>query len=213
MNQTPSPLSAYHKIYIEPSFERSGLFEFLSQNFQIKEVLYPGCGVHITPAFFFPHLVFVDQSTEAVNFFSKKKEITAEIQRHKTYRRSPYIEFIAQDFTEKLPVRENQFDLLLSLFAGKIAENCTPYLKPGGLLLTNNHHEDAVDASKNRELVFVGEIQLRGKKYAVKEKAHFAPGDSKRTQQYLRETSNGVEYIEKEMYYLFQKTRYTKKAR
>ena len=204
MSQTPNPLSAYHKIYIEPNFERSGLFEFLSENFQIKEVLYPGCGVHITPAFFFPHLVFVDQSTESVDFFSNKKEITEEIQRHKTYRRSAYIEFIAQDYTEKLSVRENQFDLLLSLFAGEIAENCTPYLKPGGLLLTNNHHGDAVDASKNRELIFAGIVQQKGKKYKLAEGKQEIKSLMGR-RRYVRQTSSGFEYIEKEIYYLFQK--------
>ena len=157
MGRVKRSLSQYHKIYVEPLFERSGLFAFLNQNCQIREVLYPGCGIHITPAFFFPHLVFVDQSEEAIKFFAKEGEIVQEIQRRKTYRRSPYIQFITQDYTKKLPMRENQFDLLLSLFAGKISENCTAYLKQGGFLLTNNHHGDAVDASKNTALTFLGE--------------------------------------------------------
>ncbi len=206
MAKTHASLLPYRNIYEATNFERRRLFEFLEQKLHPRETLYPGCGVHITPAFFFPHVIFVDQSEEAIQFFAKHEEIIKEIQRNKIYQRSSYIQFIAQDYTKKLPVRENQFDLLLSLFADKIAKNCAAYLKPGGFLLTNNHHGDASDAAQNKEFTFLGDIELRRGKYNFKEKDGFASKDEKRSQRYLRDTSSGVEYIKEEIYYLFQRS-------
>ena len=192
-------------------FERSGLFELIQKMYHPAEVLYPGSSVHITPAFFFPHVVFVDQDPEAREFFSNHEAILDLVIRQRRYRRKPYVQFIFQDFSKPLPVRENQFDLVLALFTDGVAKACKPYLKPGGLLLTNNHHNDAVEAAQDDELALTGMVEMQKGKYRLLDreageelKIRDQESQSKR---YLRQTSRGAEYIENECYYIFQKGR------
>ena len=191
--------------------ERRGLFELIREKYLPREVLYPGCSIHITPAFFFPYVVFVDQNPTAAAFFSNRDSIREFVGRNRKYRRTPHIQFIAQDFTQPLPVLENQFDLVLALFAGGIAKACRSYLRMGGLLLTNNHQNDAVDASEDNQLVLLAIVQKHQGKYRLEEKK---PGESpkfksqaRRPKRYLRQTSGGLEYIENESYYIFKRSR------
>jgi hypothetical protein len=107
----------YQTQYVDLRFERSGLFELIQERFHPREFLYPGCSVHITPAFYFPHVVFVDQDPVAAAFFSDCESLVALVTRQRHYPRSPYIRFIAQDYTAPLPIRRGQFDLLLAPFS------------------------------------------------------------------------------------------------
>ena len=116
-------------------------------------------------------------------------------------------------FTKPLPVRENRFDLVLSLYTGRVAKACGSYIRWGGLLLTDNHHHDATDAFEDDTLSFVGSIKNHKGKYYLSEKEPGQPLETnrkrKRPKRYLRRTSSGYEYIEDECYYLFQRTKTT----
>jgi len=211
MNNSKATLDKYQRLYVELRFERGALFELIREKYHPTEVLYPGCSIHITPAFFFPHVCFVDRNPDAVDFFSNHEIVVDFIKRHRKYRRTPYIQFISLDFTEPLPVPENQFDLLLALFTGGVSKACKSYLKPGGLILTNNHQHDAVEASQDEELILIAIIQKRQGKYQLKD---IEPGEHLRinsqtnqSKRYLRQTSSGVEYIESESYYIFRRIR------
>ncbi len=211
MNDSKAIADRYQKQYVDLRFERGGLFELIQERYQPEEVLYPGCSIHITPAFFFPHVVFVDQDPAATEFFSSHEMVLALVKRHRSYRRAPHIQFISQDFTRPLPVPEDQFDLLLALFAGGVSKACRPYLKMGGLLLTNNHQNDAVEAARDDELALIATIERRQGKYRLVEKESDeilnSSGHAGRSKRYLRKTNGGVEYIENERYYLFKRTR------
>jgi hypothetical protein len=215
MSKTNSRVEQYRRLYAGMRFERSALFELVREIYQPIEVLYPGCSIHLTPAFYFPHVCFVDHSPEAADFYADHEALIDYVRRQRTYRRAPYFQFLSQDFTQPLSLRENQFDLLLALFAGGVSRACKRYLKYGGLILTNNHRGDAIEAANDRELQLIAIVRQRQGKYRLEAlepgmtvKIAGAVGPSNR---YLRQTSSGAEYIENERYYLFRKVRVQKK--
>ena len=201
-------MHAYLSIYAGLGFERAGLFKTVRETFACREVLYPGCSVHVTPSLYFPHVVYVDQSDAAEKFFEDEKSILEFVNRHKQYRQSAYLRFIRQDYSTSLALREAGFDLLLALFAGGIARSCTKYLKPGGLLLTNNHQGDAADAI-HAGLELKAVIHPKGKKYSVNEQ-NLDPEAipllrANRTD--LKQGQRGTVYVENETYYVFECSR------
>lgn len=144
----------YDEYVVAPGLERLALFEALRARFAkaTPTVLYPGSSIHVTPSFCFEHVVYVDRSPLARDFFASKDGVMEVIGARKQFRGAPFVRFIDADFTAPLPVPEASFDLLLALYAGGIARACARYLKPGGLLLTNDHHDDAGEASSDPEL-------------------------------------------------------------
>lgn len=209
MKNSQSTLHKYQKSYADLRFERDGLFNFIQENYHPQEVLYPGCSVHITPAFFFPYVIFVDQDPAALDFFSDRDNILELVKRRRTYRRSPYVQFIYQDFTQPLPLPQNQFDLLLALFTRGVSKACRIYLKKGGLYLTNNHQQDVVEAFRDNEFTLIAVVQEHQGKYQFSDIDLSEPfkvsSHTRQSKRYLRQTSGGVEYIENESYYIFRR--------
>jgi len=211
MGNLNSPTGAFEKYYRDLQFERDGLFALVQQQYHPTEVLYPGCSIHLTPAFFFPHVVFVDQDPAVSAYFQNQEAVLELVNRQRRYRRNPYIRFISQDFTKPLPVPLDEFDLVLGLYTGGVVKACRSYLKIGGMLLTNNHQGDALEAARDQELALVAAIKLHKGKYRF---VDGEPGErlqaearGKRTRRYLRRTSRGEEYIDRESYYLFERIR------
>lgn len=211
MSISKSKAVTYQKTYVNLRFERKGLFELLWESYHPKEVLYPGCANHITPAFFFPHVVFVDQDPATMAYFSNHESILDLVRRNRKYRRSPYIQFIFQDFIKPLPVYKNQFDLILALYTGGVSKACKSYLKIGGLLVTNNHQNDAVYANQDDEFTLIATVQKHQGKYRLKDNELSGPNkirnQESQPKRYLRQTNSGFEYIENESYYIFKRTR------
>ena len=199
----------YKSQYADIRFERAGLFKAILETYHPRDALYPGCSVHITPSLYFPHVVYVDQSEAAAQFFADEKSLLEFIQRNKHYKASAYIRFIAQDYSQPLPLMEGKFDLLLSLFAAGIAKACTQYLKIGGLLLTNNHQGDALDAVKDGNLKLKAIVQFQKGSYSIVEEglSERKTPAQKLNNKYLRQASQGAEYIENETYYVFERLR------
>ncbi len=209
MSSSQTTFAAYLRQYADLGFERSGLFAFLQEEYHLVEVLYPGCSFHITPGFYFPHVVFVDRSPSAISFFARRADILDFIMRSRNYKRTPYFQFIAQDFTRPLPVLENQFDLVLALFTGGVSKACKAYLKIGGLLLSNNHQNDAAQAAQDKDLELIAMVRFQRGKYRVVDPE---PGESMKVQDQafqsrrsLRQTTRGIKYVDHECYYLFRR--------
>lgn len=200
-------MDKYKSLYSDLKFEREGLFQLVREIYPCREVLYPGCSIHIEPSFYFPHVVYVDQSEMAAQFFRDEKSILAFVSRNKLYPQSVYMRFIQQDYSTPLPLQDGSFGLLLALFAGGISKSCARYLKTGGILLTNNHQADALDAVHEKGLKLEAAIQFSKGKYRIVEadpdesKVH-AP---KMNDPYLKMTSRGMEYVDLETYYVFRR--------
>lgn len=203
-----STIELYRKHYSDIEFERSGLFEYISENYACGEVLYPGCFTHITPSFYFPHVVYVDKDPVAADFFADRAGILQFVDRNKKYKRSAYIQFIAHDYLLEMPLAEGQFDILIALYASGIARACKRYLKTGGILVTNNFHKDAEDAVLDDDYRLISVVH--------RHKKHYAPiyGDSKHLADSLkiagvtksiRRTAQGIEYTEPDDYFIFRR--------
>lgn len=204
-----SVIGSYAALYEDMNFERTGLLRLLESTYHCRDVLYPGCSVHITPSLCFSHVVYVDQSEAAAKFFADEKTLLEFVKRNKQYRRSAYIRFIQQDYSQPLPVHENSYDLLLALFAGGIAKSCTKYLKSGGLLLTNNHQGDAVDAAQEDQLKLMAVIRFQKQSCVILKPNEINDKilQPKLNETYLKQASQKSTYIENETYYLFQRRR------
>ena len=132
----PESGDLYTRFYVEPEFTREGLFDLLAKRYPIREVLYPGCFVHLTPSLYFPHVVYVDRSQEAQEYFRDSTRLISFVRGLKSYRTSPYIRFLAMDYTEPLPLRQESFDLVIALYAPGIFPGVLPLLRAGGLVLS-----------------------------------------------------------------------------
>lgn len=202
-------MNVYETQYKALQFERAGLFKVILAKYQGRAVLYPGCSVHITPSLYFSHVVYVDQSEAAANFFADERFIAEFVSRSKHYEQSAYVRFIQQDYSTPLPLAEGSFDFLFALFAGGIARCCVSYLKVGGFLLTNNHQGDAIDASKRGDLKLTAKIRFQKEGYVISEydlNEDDIPAQ-KMDNKFLKQGSQGMAYVEKETYYMFQRVR------
>jgi hypothetical protein len=203
-------IKRYQERFIDIGFERAHLFQAIQERYHCTQVLYPGSSVHITPSLFFPHVVYVDQSATAREFFADMHSIRTYIDRNKRYKRRAYVRFIAQDYTAPLALRRGEFDLLISLYAGGVSRACKGYLEAGGILLTNNHHDDAEDVIDDAEFRLRSVIKHRGGKYRFVDRGldEFIAGARKETnvKSYLRSTSQGVAYRENvDVYFIFER--------
>jgi hypothetical protein len=103
---------------------------------------------------------------------------------------------------------EAEFDLLISLYASAVSHSCKRYLKVGGLLLTNNFQEEALKANNDPQLKLISVIPYRKNSYTLMESnlaAYLTSQSSEKTKKYLKQTSNGVEYVEIENYFVFRR--------
>ncbi len=203
-----SAIDLYRKQYVDLQFERAGLFHAIRQKYGATDVLYPGSSIHITPSFFFPHVVYVDPSPLAEAFFADREGIMAYIDGNKSYRRSAHVRFLPQDCRTALPLLEGSFDLLISLFAGGISASCGKYVKPGGLLLADNHHGEAQQAASAGPFELISVIRYAKHAYSILERGLDGVPSGKetsRTKQYLKRASQGLVYVENVEYYVFRK--------
>jgi len=202
-----SAIALYERYYVDIEFEGSGLFEALRLVCPADAVLYQGCFVHITPSFFFSHVVYVDRDPIAREFFLNQESVSRYISKYKKYKRSPYVHFIAQDYSAAVPLADESFDMVISLFAPKAALICKRYLRNSGILLTNDHPTAASD----RQFELIAVVQQLGGKYTFRESelgqflAHKRTG--KPTKDHLRRSHRGLRYMDKDPYFVFRKRR------
>ena len=192
-----SVITSYNILYKGMNFERLGLFKLIAETYSCKEVLYPGCSVHITPSFVFPHVVYVDRRTEAKRFFDAQGEVLDFVSKNREYKRKPFVQFIYQDYSKPLPLPEGSFDLLLSFFAGMVAPACEKHLRRDGLLLTNQRNE------ANSNFTLKSTIRFQGGKYQFVNETDVPKKEAKKKS--LRQSNRGLEYAENESYFVFEK--------
>lgn len=199
----------YNSFYTALDFERAGLFKLIKDEYGCSTVLYPGCSIHITPSFYFQHVVYVDISETARKFFRDNQNILSIINSNKKYKQSAYIQYIHSDYTMELPVKENNYDLLLSIYAGGVTESCRKYIKTGGIILSNNHQNDALQALNDSYVRLEALIRRKGKKYHIEnctdEKMLKALQGHSMTSKSMRNSGSGMEYVDNEHYFVFRK--------
>ncbi len=197
----------YDEYVVAHGLERMPLLTALRARFdRSPAVLYPGCFLHVTPSFFFQHVVYVDRNELAREFFAQRDGVRSIVDARRRYRQEPFIRFVAQDFTKPLPFDDSRFDLLLALYASDVSRSCACWIRPGGFVLTNDHHGDARDAAAMPDLELVAVVEEKG------DVVRFLEGD---LDGYLELAPDAVRrrrgatrspYVRSADYYLFRKT-------
>jgi len=204
--------TVYAEIYRDKGFERKGLFELISKETPGGNVLYPGCSMHITPSFVFQHVVYLDQSKEAQEFFTDEQAVRELITDNKSYKTAPYFRFLSGDYTTgDLALEDSNFDILISLYAVNVIRFCRRYIRNKGIIVSNNFHDEALDALKYEDLRLIGYIRKAKNKYMLyKDDPNTAlqHRDEAKVQKLCIKNRNGsMWYEDHETYYLFQVTR------
>lgn len=198
----------YQKYHLDRADERLEMFESLVKHFIIERVLYPGSFVHVTPSFIFPKVTYVDMEQRAKQFFSEP-ELQKLISKRKTYSQEAQVQFHYQDYTKRLPVCDESFELLVSQHAGFVSQYCKRYLKIGGWLLANNSHGDASMAYLDADYKLVGVMNRRSDKFSFsvnKLEEFFVPKKNVQiTKEYLEKTQSSIGYQKSAFAYVFRR--------
>jgi hypothetical protein len=198
-----SVLRGYHNLYTALHFERLGLFHLLAKTYSTETVLYPGSSIHIAPSFFFPRVTYVDLHDKAKEFFRDKEIVSDFINNRKMYRRPSFVQFIARDYTQPLPLDES-FDLLLALNASGVARSCKHYLKPNGYFLTNNFQDEAARTVRETDFNLVAMIKGKGERYKLILQSDSSMISDTLSKPFPRRKSNKTVVVD-ETFYLFRK--------
>lgn len=200
--------SLYEQYYIDRDNENLGQFTILADKFNVETALYPGSFVHITPSLVFPSVTYIDTDKRAKTFFNNP-EVYDYIDRHKIYTERSSIVFIPEDYRKSPQDISEEYDLLISLYAGFVSKYCTQYLRVDGLLLVNNSHGDASMASIQNNLKLIGIFNRRNQKYSYSEynlDSYLIPKkDMVITEEYLESVGRGIGYTKSPISYLFTK--------
>ena len=202
-------IQIYKKYYKDRDYEQIDLFRLLKNEFKIKNAIYPGSYVHISPSFIFPDVVYIDSDINAIRFFKSDKLIELVCVR-KEYNENPKISFHGIDYKSPIDKYHSQFDLLISQYAGFISDTCKEYLKIGGLLLVNNSHGDAGLASIDEDYKLISTVHKAKEKYRLSntslEKCFIPKSKIIVTKELLYKTGKGVGYTKTAPLYVFQRT-------
>ncbi len=198
----------YKKTYCDMDFERRGLFEILCQKFPVEKVIYPGCSSHITPSFYFQHVLYIDRSQAAIDFFSDGENIRRLISMNKVYRQSPYFSFSAADFNDIKQSTVYKYDMLVSLYADDVIESCLSFLRAGGIAVSNNFHDEVLHVIKTDTMELIGKIVGKNSTYTYVSDLNLKVNhrDEEKVQKIcVRNTAEGIRYFDNETYYVMKK--------
>ena len=185
--------------------DRQRLFTVIAAARPARSVLYPGSYVDIAPSAVFPQVTYVDVDKRTPAFFDDRDGIASILGAD----RLDSIEFLHADYTDDLPLADQSFDLLVSLYAGFVSEACTQYLRVGGTLLVNPSHGDAAMASIDPCYRLVGTVRSRDGSYSVSEAdldSYLVPKKSVEiTPGLLHQRGRGISYTRAPFAYLFER--------
>ena len=201
-------IKLYNKYYLDNNNENIGQFIILAEEFNVKNALYPGSFVHITPSFVIQRVTYIDTDKRAKVFFSDPT-VGDYILKNKLYEGKPSLTFLYGDYRKSDLNIQEHFDVLISQYAGFISKYCTRYLKVNGLLLVNNSHGDASMASIDHRYKLIGVLNRKGQKYTYSDgniDSYFIPKkDIDITEEYLESIGRGIGYTKSPTSYLFRK--------
>jgi hypothetical protein len=147
--------------------DRWRLFTAVAGAVDVTSVLYPGSYVDVAPSFVWPSVTYVDTDRRAQRFFDDVVGVRKIIAAHAASPVEPEVTFVGADYTAALPLPEQGFDLMVSLYAGPISHHCTQHLRIGGWLLVNPSHGDAAMASIDDRYQLDAVVNARAGDYRI----------------------------------------------
>ena len=176
----------------------------------VSSVLYPGSYVDVAPSFVFDDVTYVDADHRAERFFADHTGVNEIIAANRAVETSAAWDFVRADYTKPTLLRDN-YDLLVSLYAGFVSEHCTRYLRQGGYLLANPSHGDVAMASIDPRYKLLAVVESRSGNYRVTDRGLSEYLIPKRelalTAQVLHELGRGIAYTKSAFAYLFRRSR------
>ena len=109
--------------------DRSGLFAALADAWPIEHALYPGSYVDLAPSTALPSVTYVDTDQRAAKFFAAQDRVRDELTGRSRPGAGREVRFLQADYTQPLAVSAGSMDMLISLYAGPVWENCRQYLR------------------------------------------------------------------------------------
>ena len=199
----------YKKHHVDRDHTSIGLFRALKKRFGPGKVFYPGSHVHITPSLVFPDVTYVDSFRNTDRFFADPNTL-AFIQAKKEYSQEPVILYYHQDYNQPFPDLGQEFDLLISQYAGFVGQAGKEYLKPGGILVCNNSHGDATMASLDSDYRLVAVYRrVADDHFTISDSAlesYLVPKKGVQpTRDQIQALGRGIAYTRSPQGYLFQK--------
>jgi len=189
--------------------DRPRLFSAVAEVVRAETVLYPGSYVDLAPSFVWPSVTYVDVDQRAMQFFGDREGIDELLVEHGSNPGLQRVRFIHADYTDDLDLAGSSFDLLVSLYAGMVSEDCTHHLRVGGHLLVNPSHGDVAMASLDRRYRLWGVVVSRSGDYSVQTndlETYLIP---KRaidiTVELLHESGRGLAYTKSPFAHLFER--------
>ncbi len=185
--------------------DREALFAAVADWSGARRALYPGSYIDVAASFVFSDVVYVDIDRKAKRFFTDVDGVDALIGTRADGLRW---EFIGGDYREPLPLEDQSFDLLISLYAGFVSEAAVRFLRVGGHLLANTSHGDVALAFTDERFRLVAVVLGGSGSYDVSEEidGHGEPKDGvARTPDEIRALGRGVRYTKTAMAYLFER--------
>ena len=203
----PKTKALWDKQNLHPG-DRWRLFSAVGGTVAAERVLYPGAYVDVAPSFVFPLVTYVDVDARANAFFSNVAGVNEIIASHAGAPNHPQFQFIHSDYTADLGIAEN-YDLLVSLYAGFVSEHCTKNLRVGGTLLVNPSHGDVAMASIDPRYELTGVVTSVAGDYRVRTESldgYLVPKKSvDLSPEMLHERGRGVAYTKSPFAYLFRR--------
>lgn len=201
----------YKKYHVDKDYTSIGLFRAIRDNFDIKNVFYPGSHVHIAPSLIFSNVTYADSFRNTYKFF-EDKEVNDFVKKNKEYPEEPIIRFFQQDYNKPFKELGKEFDLVISQYAGFVGQAAKQYLKRGGILICNNSHGDASMASLDKDFKLIAVYRrYADDKFTIsnkKLKEYLQPKSGNQpTKEELLKTMKGVAYTKSPSGYIFEKVR------
>ena len=127
----------------------------------VRRVVYPGSYVHVTPSIVFPCVYYVD-SVRGFDVAMQSNDLLAWLDAHKEYAEPVAVTAMEAAYNRIPPSLFARFDLMISLNAGAVSQECKPLLAPGAHLLANDSHHDASRAWTDADYALVAALGADG---------------------------------------------------
>ena len=199
----------YKEHYVDKEYTSIGLFRQLKNKYDIDKAFYPGCYVHITPSLVFSNVTYADSYRNTFEFF-ESVETFAFIEKNKEYSEEPIFKFYQQDYNKPFKELTDDFDLIISQYAGFVGQAAKPYLRKGGLLVCNNSHGDASMASLDSDYRLIAVYRRKSdEQFSISAKNiedYLQPRSGVLpTRKELMKTMKGIAYSKSPSGYIFEK--------
>lgn len=199
----------YKKYNFDKDYTSIGLFRTIKNKYEPLKVFYPGSYVHITPSLIFSDVTYADSYKNTYKFYENRDTIEY-INSNKEYPEKTKLKFYQQDYNMPFEELTEEFDLLISQYAGFIGQATKGYLKKGGLLVCNNSHGDASMASFDPEYKLIAVYRRKtDDQFSISDKdlsSFLIPKNDKEPDlEKLKKTMKGIAYTKSPTGYIFEK--------